>query len=201
MKAFRPEDLPGDTGMLERALESGADSIPSSLLQSGRADVDDDYFTDQSETTSPGEPTSSYAIGIDAGSTTGLAVWDGNEEEIVELKTLSFWSCIQHVITEYPPGDDGPTIYIEDPTQIGAIYDRHRGSSGPKMWKIAQNVGAVKRETELLITKFEQLGYVVCAVKPAGKKWDAETCEQITGYNGSPNNQDVRDAIKLVYQR
>lgn len=143
-----------------------------------------------------------YYIGIDGGSHTGLAIWDGIHKEFVDIETSTFWEALERIRNFFP---NNTLIVIEDPNQIKPTFPRNGALSPGKRDRISQNVGSVKRETELLAQGLERLGYNVRRVRPGPRaityrkgKPDARTFKRITKYPGR-TSQHGRDAALLVY--
>ena len=149
------------------------------------------------------------AIGIDPGKKTGLAVFNRREGRITEIKTLDFWKTIRWIETLVLPHD----IYIEDPAQIGALYNRHRLAAQitglrqnsllkriGTLTKIAQDVGRNKAHAALLIEFIqEQTKHYVHPLKPTGRKWTTAQMKTYTGFKRS--NEHERDAARLCIGR
>jgi hypothetical protein len=90
-------------------------------------------------------------------------------------------------------------IVIEYLNPKGAVYARAYSATQKGRDRFNQNVGSVKRETSLLIERFESLGYEVKKVKPIrAPKW---TQEQLTRYTGwtERTSQHGRDAARLIF--
>lgn len=152
-----------------------------------------------------------YLLGIDPGASTGLAVYD-TEARAYEGHTLTFWSCYELVTDRFEP--DETLIFVENPKEHGFMYGRHMKRLhtlfARRQWSklkddvtgriipIAFKVGSNRREAELLADRLEDEGYPVERVTPRTKKWDRQMIERVTGYTGPPNNEHVRDAIKIV---
>jgi hypothetical protein len=138
--------------------------------------------------------TKQYTIGIDPGTSTGIAVFDRNSRQIVRAETLDFWAAYDLCLAEYPPAICD--LIIEDcsknKVQVYARLNAYRGS------RVAANVGGVKRESQLLIDGLRRRGYNVVAIRPQGSKWDTETVKRITGWNRRVS-EHARDAIRLCF--
>lgn len=136
-----------------------------------------------------------YYIGIDPGASTGLAVWCILTSQLEVVETTTFWQAYNTIRKSFDPGNT--IIVIEDPSKNKPVFG-HNESDRKKRERIAQNVGANKREAQLLIDGFERLGYTVQAVQPHTAKWDARTFKNLTRYKNICS-QHARDAAKLVY--
>ena len=135
-------------------------------------------------------------IGIDPGVSTGYALW---EDDKLYVDTGTFWSVVgtlEQFGRDARPEGTEIVVVIEDPNLNRPVFPR--GVNPAMMLKVAQNVGANKRDAQLLIEWAESWELEVRRVRPVSKKWDAETFQKITGYNGR-TSQHARDAAKLVY--
>jgi hypothetical protein len=142
-----------------------------------------------------------YVIGIDCGVKTGLAVWDRKEKQFAEIETYDFWSAFFRI---FGKADHEETlIFVEDPSKNKPVFIKKGVHGGRQALKIAQNVGGVKRESQLMIDGLKHAGYEVKAVRPkkgSMTKLKAEAFKQITGYTGR-TNEHTRDAAMLVFGR
>lgn len=136
-------------------------------------------------------------IGLDPGSSTGLALWCRASRRLLEVHTLTFWKAYDFVRDRFTP--ETAEIVVEVPNTRGALYSRTSAqvADGRGRDKFAANVGSVRREAVLLAERFEQLGFAVRRVTPRGKKWDAEQMRRYTGYEGR-TSEHGRDAARLV---
>ncbi len=142
-----------------------------------------------------------FVIGIDAGVKSGFAVWDREKKKIILNKTTDFWGIYYEVCGgkpfEYKTSDT--MFVIENPALNKPVFqNRLFGQNSLQSLKIAQNVGSNKREAELLIRAFRQLGFQVVEAQPTTAKWTAEHLERLTGIT-ERTSAHVRDAIKLVF--
>lgn len=159
------------------------------------------YTRSASETLYEGEIGSIYFnvmvfLGIDPGTRTGLAKWDGSDLKIWPAK--DFWSAfdIFHELrVDY--GDDLVTV-IEKPDLNRPLFNKR--ITGRKRDRYAMNVGSVKRDGQLWVAYMEHRGFPYKAVRPSTSKWDADTLRRITGYRGR-TSEHGRDAAKLVFGR
>lgn len=141
-----------------------------------------------------------YHIGIDGGVKTGLAVWDRETKKFDTLETVDFWQVVD-LLVKYCDRfyeRENTVVYIEDPSQNKPVFMKKGANNRAKIMKVAQNVGGVKRETELLIEGLERMLYTVKRIQPSSSKWDSKTFKSITGYK-KRCSQHARDAAKLVY--
>jgi len=86
-------------------------------------------------------------MGIDAGKNTGIAIYYPNLGEII-LDTVTFWDCIDIIKVV----NTDITIEIESPSHNKPVFiTRFDKQAVFSTLKIAQDVGRVKRESELII--------------------------------------------------
>jgi len=141
-------------------------------------------------------------VGIDAGVFTGVSVRHNWSGELI-LKTLSFWKAFNFINSIIIHSEINIVVVIEDVTQNKPVFSNKLGKNARINLKIAQNVGGVKRETQLWIDYFESKGVEVIRVKPTKKsqtKLDKKIFEKLTGYKGRCS-QHARDATMLIIGR
>lgn len=143
-----------------------------------------------------------FYIGIDCGKSTGFAVWDSRAKKYTEISTRDFWDVIGYLQGVEGTGALSDTcIVVEDPNLIKSLYARHDNQDRAAALKIAQNVGGVKRETELMVEFLEKNRFNFVTIKPtASKMRDADRFKQVTGYD-KQTSQHGRDAALLVFGR
>ena len=130
-------------------------------------------------------------IGLDPGTKTGLAVWDGNKFPILE--TVSFWKAYRFIKNNYNPSD---TLVVIEKSKTKKVWQR-KGKQGVAE-TTAFNVGMSFREAELLIEGLESLGFKVLIIHPQGKM-DSEVFKRYTKYEGR-TSEHARDAGMLVFK-
>lgn len=139
-----------------------------------------------------------YAIGIDPGETTGVAIYDRKEKRIAQIYTSDFWQVYGIARTIWLNDFDDAIILIETAKRTGIYARYHAKEQGALREKIAANVGSNAREADLLATGLEKLGFDVRRVKPTNSKWDAKKLKFVTGIEYR-TNEHVRDAIQLCW--
>lgn len=135
-------------------------------------------------------------IGIDTGTKTGFAVWDG--KRFLEIETLKLWQALDRVRRMKEQGDD-ITVVFEDARQRKWLpreknISQYRG----KM----MGAGSVKRDAVIWEEFCIDNGIKFFSVPP-GKgltKWSPQTFAEVTGWQGRTSNHG-RDAALLVYGR
>ena len=135
-----------------------------------------------------------YHIGIDGGKTNGYAIWDKQNQVVVSYDIYNFWELI-----EVLSGLDNSEVMIHleypnfnKPTFCRGKYDK------AILDRKAQNVGSVKRTSELIKEYLELHNIQHKLVRPLSRKFNAEMFNKLTGITDS-SNQHERDAVMLVY--
>ncbi|MBS1793637.1 MAG: hypothetical protein JSS81_07280 [Acidobacteria bacterium] len=136
-----------------------------------------------------------YAIGIDAGLTTGVCVYDRTTRKIAALFSSSFWEAYGLILRDYTPEDT--LIVVENPRK-NFVYNRNSRQKTEVLTKIAFNAGENNREATLLIEGFGKAGFEVRTQTPEGEKWNAAYFQTITRCDLRTNAHE-RDAARLVF--
>lgn len=131
-------------------------------------------------------------IGLDPGVKTGVALL--LRGQAMQVYTLEFWEAIAFLANAQ--AQHGPLlVVIEDPNLDRSLYARHDGIAGNRRTKIAQNVGANKRDAQLLLAWCARAEVATRAVRPPGKL----TAEIFTAATGIKRcSQHARDAGHLL---
>lgn len=143
-----------------------------------------------------------FYIGIDTGTHTGLAVWNGalRRFEVVETMPLHRALLCVHEYQERCADLGVPlTVVFEDARQRKWIPQERNNSEyrGRLM-----GAGAVKRDAviwEEFLTDYK-ITFEKRAPSKGLTKWNQEQFERLTGWKGRTSNH-ARDAAMLVYQR
>ena len=144
-----------------------------------------------------------YFIGIDPGMETGLAIWNSTLQKFRSIQSVNFWQAIwilEEWDTRLKVEEIELTLVIEDPNLTTHVWDRY-GALGRSATKIAQNVGACKREASLILAWCEIKGIKTIAVNPSDRrdtKMKAEAFRNLTKCN-IQTNEHGRDAALLVF--
>jgi tRNA/tmRNA/rRNA uracil-C5-methylase (TrmA/RlmC/RlmD family) len=108
-------------------------------------------------------------IAIDAGATTGIAIWDGS---YLKLDSGRFWDIVywieKYIYDDLKPSQTEFIIYVENPN-LNKITFRRRGNMRIDDRK-AQNVGMNKRDAQLWVEWCECNNLPHQSVKPLRKK-------------------------------
>lgn len=135
-----------------------------------------------------------FAIGIDPGTKTGVAVWDRESREFKEVRTLEILEAVELLKSYWAGNEESPVfVRIEDPNQR-----KWFGNSGREK---LQGAGSVKRDFKIFKTLLEKekIPYQACSPKDLRTKVKAELFQKITGYQGK-TSEHARDAALMVFQ-
>lgn len=131
-----------------------------------------------------------YFIGIDAGTHTGVAIWDKQEKRFVKIVTTSILKAID-IVRKYN---------IEDEVQVRIEDARKRNWFGNAGRERLQGAGSVKRDCAIWeeFLNEEKIPYMLIAPKNNSTKMSADSFSRLTGYSGRTNEHN-RDAAMLVF--
>lgn len=145
-----------------------------------------------------------YAVGIDTGVHTGIAVWDCMEHRFTMIETMQIHQALEHVRTLSEYGG-GCKVYIEDPRKRKwyGHYDKKAGR-----WvettnaNAQQGVGSVKRDAKIWEDMCTDKGIPFALLKPMqnGTKLSDDYFKKITGWKGR-TSEHSRDAAMIVFHR
>lgn len=132
-------------------------------------------------------------IGIDTGTKTGIAVWEGGALQMVTSMTIT--KAMQIIITEYPPATT--KLFIEDARKWIGFNGKTKKTDAR-----LQGAGSVKRDAKIWEDWCKENGYQAVFVKPMGgsTKKNAEDFRRITKWQGV-TNEHARDAALIVFGR
>ena len=142
---------------------------------------------------------SNVSIGLDPGTHTGLAVWDGDRFTIIE--TLPIHAAllrVKELFDRYSFNGNGVKVYFEDARQrtwfpkMTAAKDRAR----------LQGAGSVKRDSTIWEDALTDWGIPFVAVAPKNNmtKITPQFFRVMTGWQGR-TSEHGRDAAMLVFGR
>lgn len=131
-----------------------------------------------------------YFIGIDAGTHTGVAIWDKQEKRFAKIVTTSILKAID-IVRRYN---------IEDEVQVRIEDARKRRWFGNSGRERLQGAGSVKRDCAIWeeFLNDEKIPYMLIAPKNNSTKMSADSFSRLTGYSGRTNEHN-RDAAMLVF--
>lgn len=139
-------------------------------------------------------------IGIDTGTHTGVAIWDG--ERFLSLDTMAIHRAMQ-IVDEYVRSGIDVVVRVEDPRQR-TWFGTERMSREQERKKL-QGVGSVKRDASIwedflsdLCEGKANVKYEMVAPKRNVTKLTSESFKAITRWQGR-TNEHCRDAAMLVF--
>lgn len=121
-----------------------------------------------------------YILGIDPGERTGLCLYCGPTETILELRTIAHNQARQEIKAYYERGVRLLTVELSENTHI---YERANQTIA-SMRRIAQNVGECKQKARELIAYGEGLGMEVIPVAPYATRMKAEQFNLLYKWSG-----------------
>lgn len=130
-----------------------------------------------------------YAIGIDCGTNTGLAIYDVQAKKLVQCSTLKIHRAME-VIINYR--EHKIIVFVEDARL--AVFGRSND------YNRAQGAGSVKRDAAIWEDFLTDLGVEFQMKRPNKKitKLGKYEFEKITGYKGLTSSHS-RDAGMMVF--
>lgn len=137
---------------------------------------------------------SQFTIGIDAGTNTGIAVFDSLTKKIIKTHSTDFFGCFKFMKTLER---ENVRVIVEVPSDF--IYSRNSRTKGGVRDKMAILIGGVRRESQLIAKGLRILGFDVEEVLPVrARKWTADELERHTGY-AERTNEHTRDAARIAF--
>lgn len=141
-------------------------------------------------------------IGIDGGTHTGMAVWDTEAQEFLQIATLPLHRALEEVnrwkyACDMAPRPTPLRVVVEDPRQ--RTWFRPERSNSEYRGRL-MGAGAAKRDAKIWEEFLQDKGILYEMRKPraGATKWDAKFWEQVIGYKGR-TSEHSRDAALLVY--
>lgn len=133
-----------------------------------------------------------YAIGIDPGTETGVAIWDLKQKKFETITSCGIIEA-QDLVALYHL-DQHVCLYVEDARKAFNAW----GNSAAR----AQGAGSIKRDCSIWeeFCKFRKIPMVFLSPAQKGKKVDAKMFKKLTGWTGV-TNEHKRDAAMLVFGR
>jgi len=131
-----------------------------------------------------------FAVGIDPGVNTGLAVWDKSTRDLLKVCCISIVEAMDELETIRRSAE--VFVYFEDA--------RMRTWFGSKGRESLQGAGSIKRDCQIWESWLLSRGIPYKAVKPAkgATKWDDGYFRKVTGWS-KRTNEHARDAALLVW--
>ena len=133
-----------------------------------------------------------FYIGIDPGTTTGIAVWNKKENKFDHIYSCGILEAMERLQVYAVFGNN--LFVIENPN-----LRKWFGNSGREK---LQGAGSIKRDYSIWLEWFERTGctYEAIAPKNVTTKLDAKSFMKITGYTERTNSHS-RDAAMMVFKR
>lgn len=131
-------------------------------------------------------------IGIDAGTHTGIAVWDRTDRRLVSIETMTITKAMDVVRGLAESADI--VVYLEDA--------RKRNWFGCAGREKLQGAGSVKRDCSIWETFCEEVGIECRKIAPKNNytKLTAKQFKTLTNWAGR-TSEHSRDAAMLVFGR
>jgi len=140
-------------------------------------------------------------IGIDPGTLTGVAVWDGEVRKFTEVTALPIHAALEKVrnlANFYSFRNLGVTVIFED-ARLRKWYGTHTEKEDRDK---LQGAGSVKRDSTIWEDALTDWGIPYEGVAPKNNwtKLTSNMFHVMTGWKGR-TNEHGRDAAMLVFQR
>lgn len=145
------------------------------------------------------KPLRKYVVGIDAGKTTGLAVYNRHTSQLEMVYSTDFCGSVKFCETSFE-NKSIVTIIVELPGQF--MYGRNDQMQGGTRDKALFGIAGNRREAQLLATVLRDRGFdQVYEVAPIREeKWTQEKFRLFTGkkYQANPHQRDAA-RLAIVY--
>lgn len=134
-------------------------------------------------------------IGIDTGKNTGVAVWDSDQKEFIDIKTMKIHQALQLVITICKSWKRENVMVLFEDARQRKWYGEN---SNAKM----QGAGSVKRDAAIWEDFLVDYEIPFRAMPPAkgATKMQMETFKRLTGWR-KQTTEHARDAALMVFGR
>lgn len=134
-----------------------------------------------------------FYVGIDTGTNTGMALWDKQAKQFLELHSLPIHRAMDGVRDLLRKAPEGSVyIRVEDARQRKWFGEQKRNN--------AQGVGSIKRDAVIWEAFLKDLKaeFQMVAPKNNKTKLSATQFKQYTGWTGK-TNEHMRDAAMLIF--
>jgi len=133
-------------------------------------------------------------LGIDPGTSTGIAIYDSKQKKIIQTHSTDFFGAFKILKSL---DREKINIVVEVPGEF--VYKRNDGEQGKSRDVMVFRMGGTRREGQLMAIGCRILGFNVKEVLPIqAKKWDAAQIKREIGFD-ERTNQHVRDAARLAF--
>ena len=138
-------------------------------------------------------------VGIDVGTSTGIAVWDGSRRKFVSLLTVPLWRALQTVQSLATEHAGDITVVFEDARER-KWFPQEKDESEYR--GRLMGAGAVKRDSTIWQEFLEDntIPYLHVPPRKGLTKWDSDQFAAVTRYTGRTSKHS-RDAALLVFGR
>ena len=138
-------------------------------------------------------------IGIDCGTHTGLAVWDGDLQTFTRIETVKLHQALTFVLHNHLSEPGGVSVVFED-ARLRKWIPRERNLSEYR--GRLMGAGAVKRDAAIWQEFLEDYRIPFHAQAPhaGATKWSADYFAKTSGWKGR-TTEHARDAALLVWGR
>lgn len=134
-------------------------------------------------------------VGVDAGATTGIAVWSENYKLFRAVFSTDFKGAVRF-FAEWTLKEMS-CVVVEIPPKF--TYARNDVAAGRARDAKQKMQAGNRREAECLAAVLEVFGYEVARVAPVrAAKWTPEQLRRYTGYE-KRTNEHMRDAARLAF--
>lgn len=146
------------------------------------------------------DSTSTYIIGIDPDTeASGIAIWNVEQSEYIAYTRIRFFELYQYLddLTKYG-------IQFEVAIEAGwrnpsIMHNIHGYTTRAKAASIGANVGANHECGRKIVEMCQWLGIKYYELTPTSSKWTPTMLQHLTGVELGKTQQDVIDAMRLVY--
>lgn len=129
-------------------------------------------------------------IGIDPGTTTGIAIWSAKEKRFISIFSGGILACMDKIAIYCV---FGPTQFVIENPNLRKWYGKNSNSK-------LQGAGSIKRDFSIWMEwfKIHEADYIEINPKYVSTKLKASVFKKLTGYDGSTNSHS-RDAAMMVF--
>ena len=134
-------------------------------------------------------------IGVDTGTHTGVAVWDSEERQFLDIETMMLHQALQFVITMCQ-------VWKRENVMVLFEDARQKIWFGNSSHARAQGAGSVRRDAAIWEEFCTDYGIAFCALPPAKgtTKLKPDYFKALTGWK-KQTSEHARDAAMIVFGR
>lgn len=139
-------------------------------------------------------------LGVDPGTTTGLAVWDAKAQRFMRItsgRILDIIEEVRQLWRSITGSGDAVIVVVEDARQrfVFSKMDAEQAKYGAA---VREGAGSIKRDSAIWEEFLSATGIPYDMRRPSGTKKSAEQFQKLTGYEGRTNEHE-RDAASAVF--